>query len=255
MRRVDEWVAIRENAKINHDLYKFSFRSKTLGRLLQPGQFLQIGLTPNCDPFLRRPFTIYRIDGDSIEILYEIVGRGTGMLAGMAKGAMLRVMGPLGNTFRLHPGRRVRVAVGGGVGIAPFVFLGETIRIDHFLMGALTRGGLLPRSELGSLWKRARFSTDDGSYGKKGFVTECLEEVIREEKDPRNLYLYICGPRPMMKAVTELAARYGIEGEASVDERMACGVGACLGCVVSTTEGFKTACRDGTVFPFDKLLL
>lgn len=254
MKMLDQSVTVSENKKLTPHLYKINFNLPALAKCLKPGHFLQVAVTETFDPFLRRPFTIYRRVGSRVEILYEIVGRGSDILARKKKGDTLRVMGPLGNVFNLKK-NRINVAVGGGVGIAPFIFLGQRMRIDHFLMGARSKNGLLPKSEVGALWGRTRFSTEDGTAGTQGFVTRCLEEVIRETKDPKRLYIYTCGPKAMMKAVMQLAAKHGIEGEASLDERMACGVGACLGCVVETKDGRKTSCREGTVFTFDKLIL
>ncbi len=255
MNMVDEVVTIEENKKITPHLYVVTFKSHRLARMIKPGQFFQVAVTENYDPFLRRPFTIYRIAGSRLEILYEIVGLGSDILARKKRGQTLKVMGPLGNTFRMNLKDRIHVVVGGGVGIAPFIFLGQKVRIDHFLMGARNRDGLLPKSEVGTWWKKSRFSTEDGSYGHKGLVTHCLEDLIRETKDTKKLYIFTCGPKAMMKAVMGLANRYGIEGEASVDERMACGVGACLGCVIQTRDGYKTCCREGTVFNFKDLIL
>ena len=97
------------------------------------------------------------------------------------------------------------------------------------------------------------YSTNDGSFGKKGFATVLLEEVVRYE-NPKNLFIQTCGPHAMMEAVTDFARKHGIDGEASIDERMACGVGACLGCVVKTKSGFKTSCVEGPVFSFSELI-
>lgn len=255
MKMIDEVVTITENKRITPHLYVVAFESPKLAGMIQPGQFLQVAVTENYDPLLRRPFTIYRVLKNRTEILYEIVGKGSDLLSRKKKGDTLKVMGPLGNTFRMNLKNRVHVVVGGGVGIAPFLFLGQKIRVHHFLMGARTKDGLLPKSEIRNLWNKSRFSTEDGSYGQKGFVTQCLEEVICATKDVRKLYIFACGPKAMMKTVMEMANRHGIEGEASLDERMACGVGACLGCVIRTKEGYKTSCQEGTVFPFQELVL
>jgi len=255
MSAFDLELSIAENLRLTERLYKISFESDRLSQALLPGQFIQVLVAESYDPLLRRPFSVYRVDDGLVEILYEVVGKGTGMLAEKQKGDRLKVMGPLGNTFSTNVKERQTVAVGGGVGIAPFLFLAQKAKVDYFLMGARTKEGLLPRPEWGDLWERARFSTDDGSYGQKGVITDCLKELINEVDDPRKLYLYVCGPRVMMKAVSDVAKQYGIDGEASVDERMACGVGACLGCIVETEGGTKTACKDGPVFSFEGLKL
>lgn len=255
MKMIDEVVTVARNERITPHLYVIAFESERLAHSIQPGQFLQVAVTEDYDPFLRRPFTIYRVLRNRLEILYEIVGQGSEILSRKVRGDRLKVMGPLGNTFSMRMKNRIHVIVGGGVGIAPFIFLGQKIKIDHFLMGARSKKGLLPKSEIGALWSKSRFTTEDGSYGRRGFITECLEEVIKECRHPRRIYLYVCGPRAMMRAVREMTDRHGLEGEASVDERMACGVGACLGCVVETTNGYKTSCREGTVFRLRDLIL
>jgi len=249
----DEEVTVKENLKLSPDLYRLSFDFPDLARTLQPGQFFQVQINKETDPFLRRPFTVYRIEGDTVQVLYEIVGKGSAILAEKQAGDWLKIMGPLGKPFSEDDGGRINVVIGGGLGIAPFIYLAQKIRVDHFLMGARTAQGLLPQSELGPLWDKRHYATNDGSEGVKGFVTECLKKVIEACPTPEKLYLYVCGPRPMMKAVIAMAKQYGVRGEASVDERMACGVGACLGCVVPTDKGYKTACQEGTVFTFEEL--
>lgn len=250
---LDEWVEITANAEITPQLLKLTFRFPALAEAIQPGQFFQVALDESSDPFLRRPFTVYRVAGDCVEVLYEIVGKGTALLAKKKPGDSLKIMGPLGNTFTEAPGR-VHIAVGGGVGIAPFIFFRQKRQLDYLLMGARGKQGLLTQAELGDLWPVSRFATNDGSAGDKGFITGTLSKLIEELPEPKKAYLYICGPRPMIKAVTELAAQLGIGGEASVDERMGCGIGACLGCVVETRDGYKTSCREGTVFPLKDLV-
>jgi len=255
MKPMDEWVTIKENIFLTPRLLKISFDFPRLAKAACPGQFLQMAIEDTRDPFLRRPFTIYRVMRNTIEILYEVVGKGSRLLSDKKKGERLKVMGPLGNTFTLDLKKRIHVAVGGGVGIAPFIFLGQRIPVHYFLMGARSKEGLLPSSEFRALSGKKIFATEDGSHGIKGFVTAGLEKVIHEVGDAKKLYLFVCGPKKMLEAVMEMAERFGIEGEASMDERMACGIGACLGCMVKTRDGYKTSCKDGTVFNFKDLLV
>jgi len=253
MKLLDEWVAVKGNERLTPRLLKVSFDFGKLAGTVQPGQFVMISLDSTQDPFLRRPFTVYRVSGNTVEVLYEIVGKGSNLLAGKMPGEKIKVMGPLGNTFTFDLDGKIPVAVGGGVGIAPFIFLGQKMPVGYFLAGAKSREGLLPESEWRGIPGKRIVATEDGSAGIKGFVTACLEEVVREVKDAKKLYLYVCGPKLMLEAVMKLAGKLGIDGEASMDERMACGIGACLGCVVKTRDGYKTSCKEGTVFNFNDL--
>lgn len=245
----DEKVAIEQNEKINDKYYRLIFKSKKLAAKVSPGQFLSVQIHPSQDPFLRRPFSYYRIDQDKIHVLYEVLGRGTAMLAKKKKGDELQVMGPLGKSFKLKASKKKRVLIAGGVGVPPLVFLAEKTPIDYLLIGTKSKSEVLPQKELKKVQGKILYSTNDGSYGQKGFVTQLLEEVIQKE-GAENLFLQTCGPNVMMEAVMKIAARDGIEGELSVDKPMACAVGACLGCMVKTHDGWKTSCVEGPVFPF-----
>lgn len=253
-RQYDETVRILENRKINGKYYKLIFRSGPLSKNVRPGQFLQIRIHEGNDPFLRRPFSYYRVSGGRIEVLYEILGGGTAALAEKKKGDSLRVMGVLGKWFAGKIGKKKRVLVGGGIGVPPLVFLAEKFSSEYLLIGTRSKAEVLPKVELKKIKAEVLYSTEDGSYGQKGLVTALLEKVIMNE-DPRGLFIQTCGPKKMMRAVMTIAAKYGIGGEASWDESMACGVGACLGCMVETRHGLKRACADGPVFGFEELAL
>ena len=253
----DETVAILENKRVNAEYYKLTFHSKRIAKFAQPGQFLNVQIETHSDPFLRRPFSFYRVQGAKVELLYEILGRGTELLSQKAKGASLRVLGPLGIPFTKNLKGRKRVLVAGGVGVPPLVFLAEQVKQEKkhsvLMIGCRSKAEVLPRKELANLKSLVEYATDDGSFGSKGFVTVLLEVLLQRE-NPKNLFIQTCGPHAMMAQVIHLAKKYGVEGEASIDERMACGVGACLGCVVETTDGFKTSCVEGPVFSFSNLL-
>ena len=249
----DERIRILENKKINQAYWKLTFSSAKLTRWVLPGQFVNIQLEDDSDPYLRRPFSYYRTRGNEVEILYEILGRGTRLLTRKRRGDLLMVLGPLGNSFAQKLNGKKHVLVAGGVGVPPLVFLAEKTPIDYILIGCKSKGEVLPKSELRKIRGEVRYSTEDGSYGKKGFVTVLLYEIIKREKNVKFLFIQTCGPHAMMNAVMKVAAEFGIEGEASIDERMACGVGACLGCVVKTTDGYKTSCVDGPIFRFSEL--
>ena len=250
---IDEWVSILENRKVNGKYFKLTFPSQKLAAGAKPGQFLNILLRNSQDPFLRRPFSYYRVAGGRIEILYEILGHGTALLARKKKGEALKVLGPLGLPFQLKlPKNKKRILVAGGVGVPPLVFLAEKFPADYVLIGTKSKDEVLPKSELANVKGKVLYSTNDGSYGAKGYVSVLLNEIIRKEK-PENLFIQTCGPKPMMQAVLDIARKKGIEGEASIDNPMACGVGACLGCMVKTPHGWVPSCTEGPVFDFREI--
>ena len=250
----DPWVPIAENRKVNGKYYKLVFHSNALARGVKPGQFVNVLLSPSTDPFLRRPFSYYRVLGGRIEILYEILGKGTALLSRKKAGEELKVLGPLGNSFRTKlPKNKKRVLVAGGVGVPPLVFLAEHFPAAAVLIGTKSRDEVLPKKEIAKIKGPVFYSTNDGSYGAKGFVTGLLNGIIQKEK-PENLFIQTCGPKPMMQAVFEIARKRGIEGEASIDNTMACGVGACLGCMVKTPQGWVPSCTEGPVFDFKRIV-
>ncbi|MDP3919726.1 MAG: dihydroorotate dehydrogenase electron transfer subunit [Candidatus Omnitrophota bacterium] len=248
----DEVVKILDNRKVNEKYYKLSFCSHEIARGAQPGQFLHIQINPTLDPFWRRPFSFYRVDGDEIEILYEILGHGTAMLAQKQAGEVLKVMGPLGKPFRKAVKPKKRICVAGGVGLPPLLYLAECEDVDFFLIGAKSRSEVMPDSELEHIKGTVMYSTNDGSYGVKGYVTVLLEQILKEER-PEDVFIQTCGPMVMMQAVRDLAEARYIKGEASVDETMACGLGVCLGCMVKTHAGWLPSCTEGPVFDFSQL--
>jgi len=250
--RVDETVVIDENKKINDKYYKLSFNSVRLARHVKPGQFMQVKITPVSDPFLRRPFSYFRTEGDRVEMLYEVLGRGTHILSQRKAGMKIQVMGPLGKAFTPKVRGRRRVLVAGGVGVPPLVFLAEKTKADYLLIGTKSKAEVLPKRELSQVKAEVRYATNDGSYGKKGFVTALLEELILEIGASK-LFIQTCGPTVMMNAVMEMARRFDVPGEASMEENMACGVGTCLGCMIRTREGWMTCCTEGPVFNFNRL--
>jgi len=249
---VDETVRILENNRINDKYYKLVFESDKLSRNVEPGQFLNVQIEDGYDPFLRRPFSYYRIIGSRLEILYEILGRGTGILSHKPPGSDLTILGPLGKKFTSDIQGKKRILVAGGIGLPPLVFLAERQGADYLLIGAKSQREVMPAKELESVSAKILYATNDGSYGEKGFVTVLLEQLLQQE-NPDQILIQTCGPKVMMQAVMDVAAKYKVRGEVSIDESMACGVGACLGCMVETDKGLQTACVDGPVFGFERI--
>lgn len=219
-----------------------------------PGQFVEVRVDNSPSTFLRRPISINNVDYDHNELwlLVAAVGDGTRQLQKLQKGDRLNCMMPLGNSFTMPTDCSEKVLlVGGGVGVAPLLYFGKRIKAmggePTFLLGARSAKDVLER-ELFEQVGRVLITTEDGSEGEKGFVTN--HSVLAQEHFDR---ISTCGPKPMMMAVARYAFKNDIECEVSLENKMACGVGACLCCVEKTVEGNKCVCKEGPVMNIKKL--
>ena len=219
-----------------------------------PGQFVEVRIDGSPSTFLRRPISINYVDRSLNELwlLVATVGEGTKALARLQAGDLLNCMLPLGNGFTpAKPGEKV-LLIGGGVGVAPLLYMGAEMQKSGieptFLLGARTAQDLLMLDEF-KRYGRVYVTTEDGSAGEQGFVTN--HSILNQESFDR---ISTCGPTPMMKAVARLAKEKGIACEVSLENLMACGLGACLCCVEKTTEGNVCVCKDGPVFNIQSLL-
>lgn len=219
-----------------------------------PGQFVEVRVDNSPSTFLRRPISINNVDYDRNELwlLVAAVGDGTRQLQKLQKGDRLNCMLPLGNSFTMPTDSAQKVLlVGGGVGVAPLLYFGKRIKEmggePTFLLGARSAKDVLER-ELFEQVGRVFITTEDGSEGEKGFVTN--HSVLAQEHFDR---ISTCGPKPMMMAVARYAFKNDIECEVSLENKMACGVGACLCCVEKTVEGNKCVCKEGPVMNIKKL--
>lgn len=219
-----------------------------------PGQFVEVRVDNSPSTFLRRPISINNVDYDRNELwlLVAAVGDGTRQLQKLQKGDRLNCMLPLGNSFTMPTDSAQKVLlVGGGVGVAPLLYFGKRIKEmggePTFLLGARSAKDVLER-ELFEQVGRVLITTEDGSEGEKGFVTN--HSVLAQEHFDR---ISTCGPKPMMMAVARYAFKNDIECEVSLENKMACGVGACLCCVEKTVEGNKCVCKEGPVMNIKKL--
>ena len=220
-----------------------------------PGQFVEIRVDGSPTTFLRRPISINYVDKDANELwlLVAAVGDGTRKLAELKAGDLLNCLLPLGNGFTMpqKPEERI-LLVGGGVGVAPLLYMGAEMAEKGcqptFLLGARTARDLLMLDEFRK-YGRVCITTEDGSEGEKGFVTN--HSLLHKEQFDR---IATCGPTPMMKAVACYVRQAETECEASLENLMACGLGACLCCVEKTTDGNLCVCKDGPVFNIHKLL-
>jgi len=220
-----------------------------------PGQFLHLWLPERADPLLRRPYTVYRTHDDGFDILFQVVGRGSRLLAQSAVGTAVRVVWPLGRGFVLPPDGATAVVVGGGVGMASLYLLIQRLALTavptQVLLGTRSRDYVLCRSEIEALGVPLHIATDDGSEGFHGFVTELAGDVLAAGR-PVTPHVYACGPTPMMRALTKVVAAHDAPTQVALENRMGCGLGVCLGCVVpiKTAEdvSYKRVCAEGPVF-------
>jgi len=192
-----------------------------------------------------------------------VLGEGTEMLSRKKPGEDLDIIGPLGNGFEYRTAKHLPILVAGGMGIAPLIFLAEKLvelktkkakRKTLVLLGARTKSQILCEKEFKNLGCEVRVATDDGSRGFKGKVTELLKKFLPLAISNKPLAIYACGPRPMLKEISQVSKKYKISAEISLEEHLACGIGACFGCVVKTKNGFQRVCKEGPVFNADKII-
>ena len=219
-----------------------------------PGQFVEVRVDNSPSTFLRRPISINFVDRDANELwlLVAAIGEGTRHITTLKPGDTLNCVLPLGNGFTMPKSSSDRVLlVGGGVGVAPLLYMGAEMKRNGieptFLLGARSAADLL-EIDLFKRYGRVCITTEDASEGEKGFVTN--HSVLGEKFD----MIATCGPKPMMVAVARYAYKAGVECEASLENMMACGLGACLCCVEKTTEGNLCVCKEGPVLNIKKLL-
>lgn len=224
-----------------------------------PGQFVNVAVSD--DLTLRRPFSVAGVPSPgAFDLLVEMRGRGTRALAERPVGSSIGVLGPLGNRFTVPAAEGVSLLVAGGIGVAGLRLLAQELlkghRRWHALVGARSADGLLhhtlPASD-GDGESVVAVATDDGSEGLHGTAVDLLKKVLDEHDAPARIYC--CGPPAMIAATAEIAAAREIHCEALLEEMMACGVGACRGCVVATRSGYKSVCSDGPVFDTSELAL
>lgn len=262
-------VKILENKKVAAHAYRMRFLAPMIAKTAKPGQFIMVRVMDGFQPLLRKPFGVHSVKDSSIDILYEVIGEGTKLLAQKKPGEYLDIIGPIGNGFDLASGPHILVA--GGMGVAPLIFLAERLRKvkskkakvkNLVLLGARTKSHVLCEKEFKKLGCDVKIATDDGSSGHKGYVTDLLKDAAKRwghsagttrksrEVSPQGvpIIVYACGPRMMLREISRISDRYEMPTQVSLEEHMSCGFGACLGCVVSTTDGYKRVCKEGPVF-------
>lgn len=236
-----KWT-ILSNELIADRIYRMVLSGDTAN--MQPGQFVEIAL-PNC--FLRRPISICDIQDDSLTLIYKIVGQGTAAMAQMQPNDELDILTCLGRGYDLSKAENEVLLIGGGVGVPPLVYAAKSLRQAgkrvRVVMGFNSQSEVFAEAELKALGCQVEICTVDGSYGAKGMVTDLLGAA-----EP---FYYACGPLPMLKAIVRTI---GTNGQVSMEERMGCGVGICVGCSIETKRGIKRVCKEGPVFDAEEII-
>lgn len=231
------------NEALTQYVYKMILSGDT-SAITAPGQFVNIRLD---GLFLRRPISVCDYDEESLTIIYKVVGKGTAIIAGMATGAKLDILTGLGNGYDLTLSGDAPLLLGGGVGVPPMYNLAKKLVSEgknvSVILGFNTANEVFYENKFAALGCNVQVTTVDGTYGKKGFVTDALPENYS--------YFYACGPEPMLKAVYKAT---GTSGQLSFEQRMGCGFGACMGCSCKTLTGYKRICKDGPVMKKEEIL-
>ena len=245
-------VQIISNERDTDFYFRLVVRAPQIAPLVQPGQFAHLRVLPMKDALLRRPFSIFQVEGDTFSILYKTVGKGTEVLSRMGPGDELNAIGPLGRGFTVpKPGGETPLLVAGGYGMAATYLLAQrSPQKGIVFVGGRRRVDILCEEEFTSLGWDVRVTTEDGSHGEKGLVTQPLLAELKRAKANRKLFA--CGPTGLLKAVGKIAADLNVPAELSMDEHMCCGVGVCLTCVVPVKTGkgweYQRTCTEGPVF-------
>lgn len=236
---------IIDNRRVSPDTYVLTLSGNTSG-FRSPGQFVNVSV-PGF--FLRRPFSVMTWDSEGFQIMYKNAGHGTDAMTGLKQGDSLDVLTGLGNGFDLDRSGKQPLLIAGGSGVSPIYCLTERLTgngiIPTVVMGFASSENVVMEEELRAMGCRVVLTTEDGSSGIRGLVTDAL--AISEEYT----FVYCCGPLPMMKAVSE---KIFTDGQFSFEARMGCGFGACMGCSMMTARGTKRVCKDGPVFGLEDLV-
>ena len=251
--RVHEAFVV-ENRDAGKGYFRIVLRAPALARQARPGHFVMLRVSDNLDPLLARPFGIAAVsDRRDIELFYRVVGRGTSLLSSVKAGRSLALHGPLGNGFPEPAKGETPLLVAGGSGFPPLLYFSTRYgRQSHLFAGSRDKACLPPARAMKAFRtavQAVHYATEDGSCGTCGFVTDALAAHLDGAGTGGKPVIYACGPHAMLASVSSLAAERGVACFVSMEERMACGLGVCMGCSVPMTAGgYKRACTEGPVF-------
>lgn len=238
------FLTVKDNKILTESVYEMKL-SGDISAVKNPGQFVNISID-GC--YLRRPVSVCDVDGDTLTLIYKVVGKGTERLSKYAAGEKIDTLVGLGNGYDLSLSGEKPLLIGGGVGVPPMYLLAKKLVEKGVkptvILGFNTKSEIFYEEEFKTLGATVYVTTADGSYGKKGFVTDIM-------KDLDYTYFYTCGPMAMFKAIEKIAKG---SGEFSFEERMGCGFGACMGCSCKTKYGNKRICKDGPVLKREEIV-
>ncbi|MCR5030246.1 MAG: dihydroorotate dehydrogenase electron transfer subunit [Selenomonadaceae bacterium] len=243
--KLDIKAEILSNTEVGPNVYEMKVTGEALARQAMPGQFVHVRI-PAGMLLLRRPFGVANVDDKgTLTIYYRVMGKGTSAMTSLRSGETLNFLGPLGQGFSLHAKRPL--IVGGGMGLAPLLYLAKQLHgAADVLMGGRNASELFWERLFRPYARDIFLTSDDGSRGEKGFVTNLLPRLLSQESYD---CIYTCGPEIMMRGIAKIASDHDVPCQASLEKRMACGLGACLSCVCDTTKKErKKICKDGPVF-------
>lgn len=261
---------ISSNEEIQEDCFLMKVKVASSFENPLPGQFVMIRIAGLNDPFLSRPISIYSFSRSKnycfIELLYRVVGKGTQILAGLIKGSQVEINGPLGNGFEIPDVKKNIVFIAGGIGIAPLSLLIEHLSgisdpspsVMTLYIGAQSATAMVGLDKLQKLCRNINVCTNDGTIGIKSLVTQSFQKDIKKFT-PANTFIYACGPKEMLKSLAKILKTSKFNCQVSLEERMACGTGACMGCAVAIKNqkgvlDYKRVCADGPVFNLQNII-
>ena len=252
-----EQAKLIKKEQLKSDIYKFSVQAPEIVKEAKPGNFIEIRVSDQTEPFLRRPISIYNLEKENgiLEFIFQVKGKGTEILSKKKENDLIDIIGPLGyGTFKYDQYKNLGI-IGGGIGVFPLYELAKCAKKDNknvnTYLGFRYKDYVVLEDEFQNVSDNLTITTDDGSYAKQGFAINFLEKDIEEGKIDA---IYACGPLPMLKAVQKLAIEKNIPCQISLEEKMGCGLGVCLGCAVKTAKSPKDApeywhvCKAGPVF-------
>jgi len=258
------------NDEIQDGCFFMKVRTSALFENPLPGQFVMVRIAGLNDPFLSRPISVYAFTREAnfftVELLYRVVGKGTQIMAGLIEGSYLEINGPLGNGFGTANLKENIILISGGIGIAPLSMLmeniGQTARqasaVTMMYTGFQNKAAVVGLDKMRGICRDVNVCTDDGTLGSKGFVTQYFQKDLKKWT-PEKTSIFACGPREMLKALAMILNKSKFDCQVSLEERMACGTGACMGCAVAIKDQtgamtYKRVCADGPVFHLSDII-
>lgn len=241
-----------KSSEIAKGIFDFELKNPQLAKITKPGQFVHIAVPGKV---LRRPISVCDVNGDTIRIVFRIKGEGTRILSETRVGDKLDLIAPLGNGFEISDDKKYAF-IGGGIGTPPMLYLAKSCakaKESYAILGFASKSAVILERDFNAVVKKTIVTTDDGSYGIHGFVTTALTEIIDEVDE-----VCACGPTPMLRAVSEICSKNQKPCQVSLEERMGCGIGACLVCACKVKHGgeeeYLHVCKNGPVFKAEEVV-